>query len=90
MEKISQVATATSTISIENRKKGSVTGIERVVAVNPTQITLQTGLGTLIISGNELKIDGFNQKDGTFFFEGTVDDLRYDKKKEPLIKRLFK
>lgn len=40
--------------------------------------------------GKDLKIAKFNTADGTISFTGSVDSIAYDKKKEPILKRIFK
>ena len=90
MESVSKEKVLNHGVNIDNRSKGSVTGVIKVLSVCPTTIALSTSYGELEITGKDLKINNFNQADHSFLFEGNVDSVCYQKKKEPLLKRLFK
>lgn len=77
-------------ITIDSRRKGLVSGVDKVVSSCDTTIVLITSDGGLTIIGKELKINKFSIDDGALSFEGTIDTLKYTAAKTPLLKRLFK
>ena len=78
------------TLNIENREKGFLTGVEKVVSSNETTLLLETSAGGLQIAGSGLKINKFDMDSGTLVFEGTVTGIRYAAAKVPLLKRIFR
>ncbi|MCL2599381.1 MAG: sporulation protein YabP [Firmicutes bacterium] len=64
-------------LSIENRKNGLVSGVEKVVSSNEKVLQLITSQGGLLISGNGFKIKRFSIEDGELSFEGEVDSFKY-------------
>lgn len=77
-------------ITLEERNKFSATGVEKVLSSSPTLICVVTSCGTLLINGNDLKITDFSLSQGCFSFTGTVNSLKYNQVKTPLVKKLFK
>lgn len=77
-------------ITIDNRSRAQATGIEEVLSYGTDELCLLSSLGTITVRGKDLKIAKFNTADGTISFTGSVDSIAYDKKKEPLLKRIFK
>lgn len=86
-----QSATAKNhTVTLDNRAHAQATGIEEVLGYGADELCLRSSLGTITVRGKDLKINKFNAADGTISFSGTVDSITYDKKKEPILKRIFK
>ena len=77
------------TLNIENRTKGFITGVIKVISSNETQLLLETTAGGLTILGSALKINKFNADDGVLSFEGAVNSFKYTAAKVPLLKRMF-
>ena len=77
-------------ISITDRSSGTVTGVEKVLSVSPELIAVKTVLGDMSVSGKNLDVNSFSEKDGALSFSGNVDSIRYARPKEPLLKRIFK
>lgn len=77
-------------ISIENRSRAALTGVEKVISSNENCIMLLTSNGELGIFGTNLKINKFDNVSGQLSFEGTVNRLQYSAGKEKLLKRIFK
>lgn len=77
-------------ITIENRKKGMVTGVSKVVSSCETALDLVTAEGGLSITGTELKINKYDIDSGVLVFEGTVNKLQYTAAKTSLLKKMFK
>lgn len=83
-------------LDLMNRGKGSVTGIQDVVAFDENQIVLDTDMGLLIVKGKGLHVSRLTLEKGEVDIEGTVDSLVYSsnetyrKQGESLFARLFK
>ena len=76
-------------LNIDNREKGTVTGVIKVISSNHTQLLLDTSAGGLTILGGELKIQKFNADEGYLSFEGTVNSFKYSAAKVPFFKKIF-
>ncbi len=77
-------------IIIENRKKISVSGVDKVENVNPTQIAVITNGKTLTLLGNNLHVEKLDVVAGLVEISGELDNLKYIDKKQNILKRIFK
>ena len=77
-------------IILENRKKVTITGIEKMESVNTTQVALITNQTQLIISGTELHINKMDVGLGNVEIVGNIDSIKYADKKQNIFKRMFK
>ena len=77
-------------INIDNRSRGEVGAVSEVLSFSDTELCLATSLGRLTVVGKQLKIVGFLSDQGKLTFCGSVNSIRYDEKKLPLLKRIFK
>lgn len=80
-------------MTLENRKKLTVTGAEDVVSSNDTQLVIRTSLGMLAITGKNLQIRKLNIDDGSVAVDGdSIDMLKYTEAAEKggMLKRMFK
>ena len=83
-------------LDLMNRGKGSVTGIQDVVAFDENQIVLDTDMGLLTVKGKGLHVSRLTLEKGEVDIEGTVGSLVYSsneahrKQGESLFTRLFK
>ena len=75
---------------LEGRKRLSMSGVESVDGFSSQQIKLSVGGNKVIILGSEMKITAFNKGNGNLSAEGSFQSIRYDVKKGPIIKRIFK
>ncbi len=66
-----------SILTIEQRKKISMTCVESVDAFSETRILLKVGGQRVTIDGDKLKILTFSQGSGNFSASGEVRALRY-------------
>jgi len=78
-------------ITLVDRKRLSITGVEDVNCFNEQVVVLETPLGTLSISGAGLNMSQLNLEDGRVALEGDVDAMEYTGggKRGGLIRRLF-
>lgn len=82
-------------ITLENRKKLVLTGVQEVMSFDDEKILLNTNLGSLVIRGEELKMNKLDVKNGDVIIVGHIASIVYSskemkKEKESIIKRLFK
>ena len=84
-----------SNMMLENRKRLSLNGVIEVISFNDEQIILNTSLGTLIIKGEELRMNKLDVQNGDIMITGTVNSCAYINKeskqdKESILAKLFK
>ena len=77
-------------INIDNRSRGEVGAVSEVLSFGETELCHATSLGRLTIAGKQLKIVSFLSEQGKLTFCGSVNSIRYDEKKLPFFKRIFK
>lgn len=77
-------------VKIEGRAGGTVTGVKKLVSATPNAISLDTFAGGLTVSGAGLKLDRYDEAEGTLAFSGSVNAVKYEAAKTPLLKRIFK
>ena len=84
--------TRAHTITLNDRKRLSITGVEDVDCFNEQIVVLQTPLGTLTVTGAGLNVSQLNLEDGRIALEGEVDAMEYTggRKKGGVLGRLFK
>lgn len=78
------------TLTIENRKRLSASGIEGVRDFSPASFTLIYGEGRIIVSGTDMKITAFSKQTGAFAAVGNFTAVKYAAKGESFAKKLFK
>ena len=84
-----------SNLSMENRKKLSLTGVVEVLSFDEDKIILNTSLGGLTIKGEKLKMNKLDVQNGEVVIIGLINSYVYSgveakKGNESLLKRLFK
>lgn len=83
-----------SSLSLENRKMLTLTGIVEVISFDDQKISLNTKLGNLSIKGESLKMNKLDVQNGDVIIMGTILSMIYSgknvvKNKENIIKRIF-
>lgn len=81
------------TVTMENRRQMSVTGVIQVIAYDEFHIILKTDYGQLIIQGRELSAGEISSSQNTLKLTGNIETLRYKVSKdrsEGLLARLLK
>jgi len=80
------------TVTLCDRKRLSITGVEDVDCFNEQVVVLRTPLGTLTITGAALNMSRLSLEEGRVTLEGEVDALEYTggKKKGGLLGRVFR
>ena len=82
-------------ITLENRNRLTLTGVEEVISFDDEKILLNTALGALTIKGSELKMNKLDVQNGDVIIVGSVASIVYSgktikKEKENIITKLFK
>lgn len=77
-----------STLTIEQQKKLTMTGVSSVDAFSETAITLTVNGMRVQIYGNRLKVLAFSEGSGNFAASGEISSVRYGAKGG--FKKLFK
>ena len=81
------MATASGRLTMEARRKLTLTGATEVVRFDEELVELNTQLGPVTIEGRELKLKTLSLDTGTVVVEGELVAFRYD---EPRRKRGFR
>ena len=69
-------------LSMDNRKRLTLTGIKDVVSFDLTQILLESTLGMIHIKGSDIKVTRLSLEKGEVDIEGTVDSIVYSDVKD--------
>lgn len=78
-------------LSLSERKKLNMEGVEEVITFNESNIVIQTTEGTLTITGSDLNIEKLNLESSVVKINGYINSFKYSNKKnhQSLLKRLF-
>lgn len=81
-----------SSLSLENRKMLTLTGVEKVCSINENQAKIEVAGSVLFVFGHEMKIKKLSIEEGVLIVDGEIDQLKYGSQKEKggFFKRLFK
>ena len=91
-----EIRTRAHKVVLENRSRGTVTGIQDVVSFDENQIVLDTDMGLLTIKGKDLHVSRLTLEKGEIDIEGQADSLVYSssesfkKTGQSFLSRLFK
>lgn len=82
-------------LMLENRQRGTITGVLDVHSFDEEEMILLTEAGKLVIKGEQLHVKRLNLENGEVDIEGKVNSLTYtsksvEKKDESLLKRMFR
>ena len=64
-----------SSLSLENRKILSITGVNEVINFDEEKISLKTDLGPLLIKGSELKMNKLDVQNGEVIIGGFISNI---------------
>ena len=77
-------------VVLDGRKRLSMTGVASVDGFTDAYLKLSINGSKVLILGENIKITAFNKSTGNLSADGTFNQIKYDVKKEPLFKRIFK
>lgn len=78
-----QENTMPHSLTLEGRRRLTMTGVTEVVSFDDETVILHTGMGNLLIQGRELKLKNLSPEGGQVALEGTVTTLSYEEPREP-------
>lgn len=67
-------------LSMEDRKKLTISGVEEVESFDEQQIVMTTSLGTLVIQGESLTISRLSVDSGDVNVQGEIAALQYEER----------
>ena len=65
-------------LTLNERKKLTLTGVTEVVSFDDTSVVMHTPLGTLIVQGHELQLKTLTLEGGNVSVEGHITALSYE------------
>ena len=77
-------------ITIQDREKLSVTGVEDIENFDERETVLYTALGKLMIRGRDMKMERLSVDDGALVIHGQIDAVEYSEMRgHSLLSKLF-
>ncbi|MBQ9081130.1 MAG: YabP/YqfC family sporulation protein [Clostridia bacterium] len=77
-QQLQATASSEHSLTVEQRKKISMTGVESVTSFSPQQINLTLANGKLTVTGDNLKVTAFSKTSGTFSATGNILGIKYN------------
>lgn len=78
-------------LTIKNKNALDASGVAEVKEFSDKEVKLKlTDKTVLILTGNNFKMGGFDEKSGNVLIYGEITCLKYKGKEESLIKKVFK
>ena len=79
------------TLTLDNRKHLSMTGIDKVISIKPELLQVKSLLGDIIITGQNIEVTKLDLDQHTISLNGKFDSIKYvENNKTPLLKKIFK
>lgn len=69
-------------LTLDERERMSVTGVEEVVRFDEELVVVRTVKGELSVHGSGLKVDALDKSGGVLRLSGQVDELAYSRLRE--------
>ncbi len=85
-----QVDVEVEKLILEGRKRLSMTGVDSVDSFSEEWLKLTVSGSKVTVFGENIKITAYNKLSGTLSADGVFNEIKYNRKKVPVIKRLFK
>lgn len=78
-------------LTLNERKNLTMTGVTEVVSFDDTAVVLRTGIGTLVVQGQQLQLRNLSQEGGQVAVDGHISALTYEETKQSggIMRRLF-
>jgi len=65
-------------ITLENRRKLAISGIEDVESCDENEVVMRTGEGNLVVRGTELNIKSLSAENGDAVITGLISEVCYE------------
>ena len=69
-------------LTLNERRQLTMSGVTEVVSFEETSVVLQTGLGTLVVQGQGLKLKTLSPEGGQVAVDGDISALIYEEPRE--------
>ena len=66
-------------VTLEERRRLTVTGASEVLSFDENQVVMDTSLGLLTVEGEEMHVEKLSLDIGELTLEGTIDSLGYSR-----------
>lgn len=78
-------------LTLDERKKLTMTGVAEVVSFDESAVVLKTSLGTLMVHGTQLQLKDLSVEGGQMAVEGSISALVYEENRSQggWLSRLF-
>ena len=77
-------------LTLSERSRLTVSGVEEVVSFDDASAVLRTELGELLIQGQELRLKTLYPEGGTLEVQGTISALSYEQTREGFWRRVLR
>lgn len=77
-------------LTLTNRNKLNITGVDCVESFSDEVLKLVVNGSKMMVCGLGIKILSYDKSSGNFSAEGEIREIKYEHKKQPFIKRIFK
>ena len=82
-----------STLTLINKAFLTVTGVNKIISLDPKHFNIDTTLGILKVLGNELEMQELDSVNKKLHIKGEIEQISYKPEKngkENFVKKLFK
>jgi sporulation protein YabP len=82
-----------STLTLMNKSFLTITGVNKIISLDPKHFNLDTSLGTLKVFGMNLEMNQLDSVNKILLIKGDIEGITYknqEKIKENFIKKIFK
>ena len=69
-------------LSLDQRKSLTMTGVNEVVSFDENTVVLKTGLGMLVVQGQQLQLKTLTLDGGNVAVEGRISALHYEEPRQ--------
>ena len=69
-------------LTLAERSKLTVTGVNEVISFEEREVILQTGMGLLTVQGSQLQLKNLSLEGGQVEVEGSVSALSYEEPRQ--------
>lgn len=76
-----QAPSTAHSLTLDERARMSVTGVEEIVRFDDEQVVMRTVKGELAVHGSALKVDMLDKSGGALRLSGCVDELVYSRER---------
>ena len=77
-------------VVLDARKRLTMTGVSSVDGFSEQVLNLTASGSKVRVTGENIKITSYNKATGNLTADGTFLEIKFNQKKAPLLKRLFK